>query len=132
MMADATDMAVIRRKATHLVSLAKRSVITKMMRVPFLEAVMGPKMSTDSSVRDSVAGNSVKGVVCRRKARRFWAQIGHLVAVVWMSVTIEGQSYAFRIVQYIRFIPGWAATVALCSSVNTRSRNDFGITNWLP
>jgi len=91
MMADATDMAVIRRKATNLVSLAKRTVITKMKRLPFLEAGMGPKMSTDSSVRDSVAGNSVKGVVCRRKARRFWAQVVHLVMVVWMSVTIEGQ-----------------------------------------
>jgi len=77
MMADATDMAVIRRKATHLVSLAKRSVITKMKRLPFLEAEMGPKMSTDSSVRGSVAGNSVRGEVCRRKARRFWAQVVH-------------------------------------------------------
>jgi len=52
---------------------------------------MGPNMSTDSSVRGSVAGNSVKGVVCRRKARRFWAQVVHLVMVVCMSVTIEGQ-----------------------------------------
>jgi len=92
MMADATDMAVIRRKATtHLVSLAKRLVITKMKRLPFLEAGMGPKMSTESSVRGSVAGNSVKGVVCRRKARQFWAQVVHFVMVVWMSVTIEGQ-----------------------------------------
>jgi len=91
MMADATDMAVIRRKATHLVSLAKRSVITKMKRFPFLEAGMGPEMSTDSSVRGSVAGNSVKGVVCRRKARWFWAQVVHFVMIVWMSVTIEGQ-----------------------------------------
>jgi len=74
MMADATDMVVIRRKATYLVGLAKRSVITKMKRLPFLEAGMGPKMSTDSSVRGPVAGSSVKGVVCRRKARRFWAQ----------------------------------------------------------
>jgi len=88
MMADATDMAVIRRKATHLVSLAKRSVVTNMKRLPFLKAVMGPNMSTDSSVRVSVAGNSVKGVVCRRKARRVLAQVVHLVMVVWMSVTI--------------------------------------------
>ena len=71
MTADATDMAVIRRKATHLMSLAKRSVIAKMKRLPFLEARMGPKMSTDSSVRGSVAGNSVGGVVCGRKTRRF-------------------------------------------------------------
>jgi len=71
MMADATDMAVIRRKATHLVSLAKRSVITKMKRLPLSEAGMGPKMSTDRSVRGSVASNGVRGVVCRRKARRF-------------------------------------------------------------
>jgi len=71
MMADATDMAVMRRKATHLVSLAKREVITKMKRLPFLEAGMGPKMSTERSVRGSVAWNRVKGVVCRRKARRF-------------------------------------------------------------
>jgi len=82
MMADATDMAVICRKATHLVSVAKRSVITKMKRLPFSKAEMGPKMSTDSSVRGSVAGNSVKGVVCRRKARRFWAQVVHLVMVM--------------------------------------------------
>jgi len=91
MMADATDMAVIRRMAEHLVSLAKRSVITKMKRLPFLEAGMGPRRSTGSSVRSSVAGNSVKGVLCRRKARRFWAQVVHRVMVVWMSVTIEGQ-----------------------------------------
>jgi len=73
------------------VSLAKRSVITKMKRPPFLEAGMRPKMSTDSSVRGSVAGNSVKGVVCRRKARPFWAHVVHLVMVAWMSDTIEGQ-----------------------------------------
>jgi len=81
MMADAMDMAVIRRKATHLVSLAKRSVITKMKRLPFLEAGMSPKMSTDSSVRGSVARNRVKGVLCRRKARRFCAHVVHLVMV---------------------------------------------------
>jgi len=71
MMADATDMAVILRKATHLVSLAKRSVITNIKRLPFWDAEMGPKMSTNSSVRSSVSGNSVNGVVCRRKARLF-------------------------------------------------------------
>jgi len=75
MMADATDMAVIRRQATHFVSLVKRSVKTKMNRSPFLEARMGPNMSTDRAVRGSVTRNSVKGVVFRRKARRFWAQI---------------------------------------------------------
>jgi len=91
MIADATDMAVIRRKAPHWVSLAKRSLITKMKQLPFLEAGMGPKMSLDISVRGSVAGNSVNGVVYRRKARRFWAQVVQLVTVVWMSVTIEGQ-----------------------------------------
>ena len=98
MMADATDMAVILRKATHLVSLAKRSVITKMKRLPFLEAGMGRNMSTDSSVRGSVAWNRVKGVVWRRKARRFCAHAVHLVMVEWISVTIEGQLYALRIV----------------------------------
>jgi len=91
MMADATEMAVICRKATHMVSLAKRSVISKMKRFLFLEAGMGPKMSTDSSVRGSRAGISIKGVVCRRKARQFRAQVVHLVMVVWMSDTIEGQ-----------------------------------------
>ena len=70
-MADATNMAVVHRKATHLGSLAKPSVITKMKRLPFLEAGMGPKMSTESSVKGSVAGKSVRGVVCHRKARRF-------------------------------------------------------------
>jgi len=71
MMADATDMVVISRKATHLVSLEKRSVITKMKRLPFSKAGMGPKMSTENSVRGSVAGKSVRGVLCRRKAMRF-------------------------------------------------------------
>jgi len=70
MMAHATDMADFHRKATHVVSLAKRSVINKMKRLAFLEAGMGPKMSMDSSVRGSVAENSVRGVVFRRKARR--------------------------------------------------------------
>jgi len=63
-------LAVIRRNRTHLVRLEMWSAITKMKRLPFLEARMGSKMSTDSSVRGSVAGNSVRGVVCRRKARR--------------------------------------------------------------
>ena len=81
MMADATNMAVIRRKATHLVSLAKWSVITKMKRLPFLEAGMGTKMSTDSSVGGSVAWNRVKGVVCHWKARRFCAHVVQLVIV---------------------------------------------------
>jgi len=71
MMADATYVAVIRRKATHLVSLAKWTVVSQMKRLPFFEAGMGPKMSTDTSVRGSVAGNCIRGVVCRRKARRF-------------------------------------------------------------
>ena len=91
MMADATDIAVIRRKATHSVSLAEPSVITKMKRLPFLIAGMGPQMSTDSSMRGSVAGTIFRGVVCRRKARRFQAQVVHLVMVAWMYVTMEGQ-----------------------------------------
>jgi len=74
------------------------SAIPKIKRLPFLEAVNRPKMSTDTSVRGSVAGNSVMVVVCRRKARWFWAQIVHLGMVVWMSVTIEGQKYAFCMV----------------------------------
>jgi len=81
MMADATDMAVIRRKATHLKSLAKRSVIAKMKRLPFLEAGMGPKMSTDSSVRGSVAWNRVEGVVWRLRERRFCGHVVHVVMV---------------------------------------------------
>jgi len=71
MIADATDMAVILCKAAHLVSLAKRSVRTKMQRVPFLEAGTGPTILTESSVRGSVAGISVMGVLFRRQARRF-------------------------------------------------------------
>jgi len=90
MMTDATDMSVIRRKTTHLVSLVKRSLITKMERLPVWYAGVGPKMSTDSSLRGSVAWNSVMGVMFRRKGRRFRAQVVHLVMVVWMSVTIEG------------------------------------------
>jgi len=70
-MADATGMAVIRRKATHFVIWVKLSLITKKKHLPFFEAAMGRTMSTESSVRGSVAGNSVRGVVCRRKERRF-------------------------------------------------------------
>jgi len=132
LMADAMDMAVIRPQATHFVSLAKRSVITRRKRFPLLEAGMGPKMSTETSVSGSVAGIRVKGGVCRRKARRFCAHVVHLVMVFWMSVTIHGQYYDLRMTYYIRFIPGWAVTVAWCSRVKTRSRSDFGLTSWLP
>jgi len=132
MLADATDMAVIRRKATHSVSLEKRSVITRRKRLPLLEAGTGPKMSTETSVSCSVAGIRVNGVVFRRKARQFCAHVVHLVMVFWLSATIDGQYYALRMTYYIRFIPGWAVTVAWCSRVKTRSRSDFGITILLP
>ena len=69
-MADATEIAVIRRKATHLVSLEKRSVMTKKKRLPALVAGIGPKITTDRSVNGSVAGNSVSGDVCRRSDSR--------------------------------------------------------------
>jgi len=81
-MADATEMTVIRRKATHLVTLVKRSVITKMKRLPALVAGIGPKVSTDRSVNGSVAGNSVSGDVCRRSDSLIWAQVVHLVIVL--------------------------------------------------
>jgi len=63
-MAHATEIAVISRKATRLVSLEKRSVMTKMKRLPALVAGIGPKISADRSVNGSVAGNSVSGDVC--------------------------------------------------------------------
>jgi len=81
-MAYVTEIAVIRRKATHLVSLEKRSVITKMKRLPALVAGIGPEISTDRSVNGSVAGNSVSGDVCRRSDSLFWAQVVHLVIVL--------------------------------------------------
>jgi len=81
-LADATEIAVMRRKATHLVSLEKRSVMTKMKRLPALVAGSGPKMSTDRSVNGSVAGNSVSGDLCRRSDSRVWAQVVHKVIVL--------------------------------------------------
>jgi len=90
-MADATEIAVIRRKATHLVSWEKRSVMTKMKRLPALVAGIDPNISTDRSVNGSVAGNSVSGDVCRRSDSRFWAQVVHLVIVLYISVTMDGQ-----------------------------------------
>jgi len=81
-MADATEIAVTRRKATHLVSLEKRSVVTRMNRMPALVAGIGPKLSTDRSVNGSVAGNSVNGDVCRRSDSLLWAQVVHFVIVL--------------------------------------------------
>lgn len=51
---------------------------------------MGPKMSMDSSSSSSVAGNKVRGVMCRRKARQFCAHVVHLAMVIRIFVTIEG------------------------------------------
>jgi len=81
-MADATKIAFMRCKATHLVSLEKRSVLTKMKQLPALVAGIGPKISTDRSFSGSVAGNSVSADVCRRSDSRFWAQLVHLVTVL--------------------------------------------------
>jgi len=80
-MDDATEIAVIRLKATHSVSLEKRSVMTRMKRLPALVAGIGTKISTDRSLNGSVAGNSVSGDVSRRSDSRFWAQVVHLVIV---------------------------------------------------
>jgi len=81
-MAYATEIAVMRRKATHLVSLEKRSVMNRMKRLPAFVAGIGPKISTDRSVNDSLAGNSVNGDVRRRSDSRFWAQVVHFVIVL--------------------------------------------------
>jgi len=81
----------MRRKATHLVSLEKRSVITEMKRFPALVARIGPKISTDRSVSGSVAGSSVSGDVCCRSDSRFWVQVVHLVIVLYISVAKDGQ-----------------------------------------
>ena len=81
MTADATDMAVIRRKATHLVSLTKRLVITRLKRLPLFEACMGRELSTESSVSGTVAGTRVRRVLYRRKERRSRVHVIHLVIV---------------------------------------------------
>jgi len=103
MMADATDIAVLCQSATHFVSLAKRSVITKMKRLPDLDGDTGPKMSTDRSVKGSLTGNNVKGGVCRRNVRRFCAHVVHLVMVAKMSDIIDGRVIltAHRIIQTV-------------------------------
>jgi len=95
-MADATEIAVMLRKATHLVSLDKRAVMTRMKRLPGLRGGIGPKISTDRSVNGSVAGNSVNGDVFRRKDSRIWAQVVHFVLVLKISVTMYGQYYRRR------------------------------------
>ena len=81
-MAGATEIAVIRRRATHLVNLEKRSVMNKTKRLPALVAGMGPKISTGSSASGSVAGNSFSGDVCRRSDSQFWAKVEHSVTVL--------------------------------------------------
>lgn len=77
--------------AMHFVSFAKRSVMTKMNRFPLLLAGKGPRMSIDSSVSGSDAGNRVRGVVCLRNASRFCAQVVQLVMVLWISDIMDGQ-----------------------------------------
>jgi len=81
-MADATEIDVMRLKATRLVSFEKRSVMNRMKRLPALVAEIGPKILTDRSVNGSVAGNSVNGHVCHRSDSRFWAQVVHLVIML--------------------------------------------------
>jgi len=83
----------MRRRATHLVSLEKPSVMTKMKWLPAVVAEIGPKISTDSSANGSVAENSVSGDVCRRCDRRFWAQVVRLLMGLQISVTMDGQIY---------------------------------------
>lgn len=84
-------MAVMVLSAMHLVCFAKRSVMTKMNRLPLLLAGRGPRMSIDNSVSGSDAENKVSGVVCLRNARRFWAQVVQLVMVLWISDIMDGQ-----------------------------------------
>ena len=90
-MADATEIAIMRRRVTHLVNFEKRSVMTRMKRLPALVAGIGPKISTDRSVNGSVAGKRVNGDVCRRSDSRVWAQVVHFVIVLYISVTMDGQ-----------------------------------------
>jgi len=82
MMDDATKIASMRLKATHLVNLEKRSVMAQMKRLPALVAGTGPKTSTDMSVNGSVAEKGVNGDVCRRSDYRFWAQVVQFVIVL--------------------------------------------------
>jgi len=75
----------------HLVGFARRSEMTKIKRLPALLAGIGLKMSTDRSVKGTVAGKNVNGNVCHRNDRRFCAHVVHLVMVLWISVAIDGQ-----------------------------------------
>jgi len=81
-MTDAKEIAVRRRKSTHLVSVEMRSEMIKMKPLQALVAGIGQKISTDRSVSGSVAGNSVSWDVCRRSDSRLWAQVVHFV-IVW-------------------------------------------------
>ena len=62
-MADTTEMAEIRSKATHLVSLAKRSVITKMKRLPFLGGQDGSK-DVDGQLRERLSSREQRQGIC--------------------------------------------------------------------
>jgi len=81
-MTDTKEIAVMRRKATHMVSLEKRSVPTKMKRLPALIAGIGPKIST---VR------VFSGDVSRPSDIQFLARVVHVLIVFWISVTTDGQ-----------------------------------------
>jgi len=88
-MADATDIAVMRRKAPYALGQLGEAVSND--RLPALVAWIGPKISIDRSCSGSVAGNSVNGDVCRRTDSRFWAQVVHFVIMLQISVTMDGQ-----------------------------------------
>lgn len=65
--------------------------MTTMKRLPLLDGGKGLGISMDNSVSGSDAGNSVSGVVWRRRASRFCAQVLHLVTVLCISVIIVAQ-----------------------------------------
>lgn len=67
----ATEIAMMRPKEKQFVILEEHSVMTILKRLPALVAGIGPKMSTDRSVHNDVAGNNVSGEVYRRSDNRF-------------------------------------------------------------
>jgi len=79
----------MRKEATHLLRLQKRAVMTKMKQLPGFVVGIGLNISTDESVKGSVAGNSVNGDVCGRSNLRFWAQMVHFVIVSNIAITSD-------------------------------------------
>jgi len=87
----ATLAESIFRRGTTLVSFVKRSVITRINRLPRVVFVSGPSMSIHRSRSGSVAGNKRNGFVRLRSFTRFFAHPTQFRTVAWMSAAIAGQ-----------------------------------------